>query len=129
MFHVMDWSYTLVYLTGLQKREAMLVQMRESKNKASVQENQGTPGALGYNLLTLRPSIASFSSFNSENSACSLAPTLMGNDDDDTRVLRRLIQRKVETSVVASWDEMEKVMDWLRVVREAIRGVKRRAYL
>ncbi|KAG6888994.1 hypothetical protein C0992_006815 [Termitomyces sp. T32_za158] len=114
---------------AIKKREAMLAQMRATKNKASVQENQGTPGALGYNLITLQPSIASFSSLNSENSACSIAPTLMANDDDDTRVLRRLLQRKVETSVIASWDEMEKVMDWLRVVREAIRGVKRRAYL
>ncbi|KNZ73326.1 Ankyrin repeat domain-containing protein 50 [Termitomyces sp. J132] len=115
---------------AIKKRETMLAKIRASKEKNSAQESlEGTPGALGYNFLTLRPSIASLTSVNSEHSVYSLAPTLMENDDEDTRILRRLFQRKIEAGVIASWDEMNKVMDWLRIVREATRGVKRRAYL
>ncbi|KAG6871083.1 hypothetical protein C0995_008419 [Termitomyces sp. Mi166 len=113
---------------AIKKRETMLAQIRVSEKKTAVQSNLGTPGALGYNLLTLQPSVASLSSIDSGRSVCS-APTLMENDDDDTRILRRLLLRKIETGVTASWDEMDKVMDWLRIVREATRGVKRRAYL
>lgn len=53
----------------------------------------------------------------------------MENDDDDTRAIRRLLIRKIEAGVVGSWDEMDKVQSWLRIVKEAVRGVKRRAYL
>ncbi|KAG6916170.1 hypothetical protein DXG01_008143 [Tephrocybe rancida] len=109
---------------AVKKREAMIAELRTAKK----QEDR-TPGGLGYNLLSLRPSIASLSSLNSENSACSVTPTLMENDDEDTRTLRRLLLRKVEAGVVGSWDEMDKVLSWLRIVGEATRGVKRRAYL
>ncbi|KAG6840673.1 hypothetical protein C0991_005178 [Blastosporella zonata] len=115
---------------AVKKREAMLAQLRTAEKRPSVrQEGLGTPGALGYSLLSLRPSIASLSSMNSAHSACSLTPTLMENDDDDTRTLRRLLLRKIEASVIGSWDEMDKVLGWLRIVKEATRGVKRRAYL
>jgi len=53
----------------------------------------------------------------------------MENDDDDTRTIRRLLLRKVEAGVTGSWDEMDKVEGWVGIVREAVRGVKRRAYL
>ncbi|KAG6849266.1 hypothetical protein H0H93_009922 [Arthromyces matolae] len=115
---------------ALKKREAMLTQLRTSKKtQPSRQQNGGTPGALGYNLLTLQPSIASLSSISSEYSVCSTTPTLMENDDDDTRTLRRLLKRKIEATILASWDEMDSLVEWLRIVKEATRSVKRRAYL
>lgn len=90
----------------------------------------GTPGALGFGLLSLRPSVASLSSvYSSHSSVASAAPTLIENDDEDTRAIRRLLLRKIEASIVGSWDEMDKVMGWLRIVKEVVRGVKRRAYL
>ncbi|KAG6816642.1 hypothetical protein H0H87_004388 [Tephrocybe sp. NHM501043] len=114
---------------AVKEREAMITNLRAAENKSSSQQERGTPGALGYSLLTLRPSIASLGSVNSAHSACSVTPTLMENDDEDTRALRRLLLRKVEAGIIGSWDEMDKVLDWLRIVREATRGVKRRAYL
>jgi len=101
----------------------------EGRNTPTRRET-GTPGALGYSLLSLRPSIASLSSVNSAHSACpSVAPTVMENDDDDTRAIRRLLLRKIEANVVGSWDEMDKVLGWQHIVKEAVRSVKRRAYL
>ncbi|KAG6810470.1 hypothetical protein H0H92_011734 [Tricholoma furcatifolium] len=114
---------------AVKKREAMIVELQSVDKAHTRKEGLGTLGALGYNLLTVRPSVASFSSVNSVHSACSVTPTLMENDDDDTRILRRLLLRKIEANVIGSWEEMDKVMGWLRIVREATRGVKRRAYL
>lgn len=37
--------------------------------------------------------------------------------------------RKIEAQMAGAWDETERVVACLRVVKEAIRGVKRRAYL
>jgi hypothetical protein len=53
----------------------------------------------------------------------------MENDDEDARAVRRLLLRKIEAGVVGSWSEMEKAMSWMRIVKEVVRGVKRRAYL
>jgi hypothetical protein len=92
---------------------------------------RGTPNALGYpNFLSLQPSIASLSSAYSSHSSCtSIAPTLMEYDDEDTRAIRRLLLRKIEASIVGSLDELDRVVNWLRIVKEVVRGVKRRAYL
>ncbi|KAG5653639.1 hypothetical protein H0H81_011741 [Sphagnurus paluster] len=118
---------------AVKKRENMVADLRATAAAAkthSPQRHLGTPGALGYSLLSLRPSVASLSSINSTHSDCpSVAPTLMENDDEDTRAIRRLFLRKIEASVVGSWDEMDKVLSWQRIVKEAVRGVKRRAYL
>jgi len=95
-----------------------------------VRQNPGTPNALGHpSLLPPQPSIASLYSVYSSHSCVSAAPNLIENDDDETRALRRLLLRKIEAGVVGSWDEMDKVMNWLRIIKEVVQGVKRRAYL
>lgn len=61
---------------------------------------------------------------------CSRCPSAITDvDDDDIRAVRRLLVRKIEASITGSWDEMDKIQGWLWIVREAVRGVKRRAYL
>ncbi|KAF8071648.1 hypothetical protein FPV67DRAFT_888340 [Lyophyllum atratum] len=119
---------------AIKKREIMITELRAAaaaeETTPPTQRELGTPGGLGYSLLSLRPSIASLSSIYSAHSSCpSVAPTVMENDDDDTRALRRLLLRKIEAGVIGSWDEMDKVLGWQRIVKEAVRGVKRRAYL
>ncbi|KAJ3532499.1 hypothetical protein NMY22_g7722 [Coprinellus aureogranulatus] len=124
---------------ALKKRRAMIAKLRESEagavwydgeivtSSAKSSENC-SPGLLGYSTaVSLRPSIASIRSTHS--SIASAAPTITENDDEDTRVIRRLLCRKIEAQMAGAWDETERVVAWLRVVKEAIRGVKRRAYL
>ncbi|GLB44891.1 putative ankyrin repeat [Lyophyllum shimeji] len=119
---------------AVKKRETMIAELRaappsDGRNTPTGRE-KSTRGGLGYSLLSLRPSIASLSSVNSAHSSCpSVAPTVTENDDDDTRAIRRLLLRKIEAGIVGSWDEMDKVLSWQRIVKEAARGVKRRAYL
>jgi len=50
-------------------------------------------------------------------------------DDDDTRALRGLLLRKIGTRVEGSFEEIDKITMWLRIVREVVRGVKCRAGL
>ncbi|KAF8637813.1 hypothetical protein AX16_010731 [Volvariella volvacea WC 439] len=111
----------------------------------------GSPGLLGFSehlTLSTKPSMVSIASMSSISSYPA-PPSPHGlsnpgtpspphspasdsfeiNDDEDTRIIRRLLLRKVEASIGGAWDEMDKVVTWLRIVKEAIRGVKRRAYL
>lgn len=55
--------------------------------------------------------------------------TISEEDDEDMRIIRRLMCRKIESLTSDAWDELEKVVCWLRIIKEVIRGVKRRAYL
>lgn len=112
----------------------MLATLRASAAASKLVEGScvrlGSPGLLGYNLLSSRPSNASLSSVYSTASSCAtIAPTVIENDDEDTCAIRRLMLRKIEAGVIGSWDEMDKVQEWLSIVKEAVRGVKRRAYL
>jgi hypothetical protein len=59
----------------------------------------------------------------------SLATTFTDTDDEDTRTLRGLLLRKIETRLDGSFEEIDKVTMWLRIVREVVRGVKIRAGL
>ena len=118
----------------MQKREANLASLRLRPTGRSqvqgVQPDVGPQRMLGYGLLSANPSVSSLASAYSARSSCaSIALTWMENDDDDTRALRRLLLRKVEAGLTGSWDEMDNVEGWLGIVREAVRGVKRRAYL
>lgn len=90
-----------------------------------------SPGLLGYtNAITSRASFASISTIYSvASSVASVAATLTENDDEDTRIIRRLLLRKIEAQTSGAWDEVDKVVGWLPIVKEAVRGVKRRAYL
>ena len=75
------------------------------------------------------PSSASITTIYSNQSSVSLAATLTENDDEDTRIIRRLLLRKIEAQTSGIWDEVDNVTGWLQIVKEAVRGVKRRAYL
>jgi hypothetical protein len=126
---------------ALKKRKAMIAKLRENQPGAiwhdgdivtSAKSSETySPGLLGYSAaLSIRPSFASIRSIQSTHSSiASAAPTITENDDEDTRVIRRLLLRKIEAQMSGAWDETEKVVAWLRVVKEAVRGVKRRAYL
>ena len=82
------------------------------------------------NTLSTRPSLASISTnYSNQSSVVSLAATLTENDDEDTRIIRRLLLRKIEAQTSGIWDEVDNVTGWLQIVKEAVRGVKRRAYL
>ena len=118
----------------IQKREANMASLRlqptDRIQDRGVQLGVVPQRMLGHALLSAAPSVSSLASAYSAHSSCaSIAPTLMENDDDDTRALRRLLLRKIEAGLTGSWDEMDKVEGWLGIVREAVRGVKRRAYL
>lgn len=118
----------------------MIVKLRSSKPGTQWHDgdiipdrtnNNGSSGFLGYpNPLHLRPSIASISSIQSTHSSiASAAATVTEPDDEDTRVIRRLLLRKIEAQSAGAWEELEKALAWLRIVKEVVRGVKRRAYL
>ncbi|KAK2460155.1 hypothetical protein APHAL10511_007834 [Amanita phalloides] len=57
------------------------------------------------------------------------ATFIMSGDDEDVRIIRRLLLRKIEGQTCDAWDELERVVGWLRIIKEVVRGVKRRAYL
>ncbi len=59
----------------------------------------------------------------------SVAATLTEHIDEDARIIRRLLLRKIEAQISGAWDEVDKVIIWLQIVKEAVRGVKRQAYL
>ncbi|KAF8907248.1 hypothetical protein CPB84DRAFT_1675023 [Gymnopilus junonius] len=116
---------------ALKKREGMIADLRTS---AATQSNLSpadalSPGLLGYNI-TNRPSLSSISTiYSTTSSVTSVAATVTENDDEDARIIRRLLLRKIEAQISGAWDELDKVMGWLQIVKEAVRSVKRRAYL
>jgi len=80
--------------------------------------------------LSSRPSSASITTlYSNRSSVISVAATLTEHDDEDTRIIRRLLLRKIEAQTSGIWDEVDNVTGWLHIVKEAVRGVKRRAYL
>lgn len=83
------------------------------------------------NTLSARPSLASITTNYSNRSSVSLAATLTTteNDDEDIRIIRRLLLRTIEAQTSGVWDEVDNVTGWLQIVKESVRGVKRRAYL
>lgn len=98
--------------------------------RPSPSSSGGSPGALGYaNYLTSRPNNASLLMTTPNSSCVSLAETLIEGDDEDSRAIRRYVLRKIEAATSGALAEIDKVDDWLRVLKEVIRGVKRRAYL
>ena len=76
------------------------------------------------------PSSAVSSIYSSKQpSSASLTSTMTDTDDEDTRALRGLLLRKIGTRVDGSFEEIDKITMWLRIVREVVRGVKCRAGL
>ncbi|CDO70892.1 hypothetical protein BN946_scf184804.g24 [Trametes cinnabarina] len=70
----------------------------------------------------------SFSSSSASSSVISLSSTLIESEDDDTRILRRFITRKVEARTEGALDEIDKVMTWLRIVQDTLRSLRRRTH-
>ncbi|KAI0368717.1 ankyrin [Pilatotrama ljubarskyi] len=62
------------------------------------------------------------------SSVLSLSSTLIESEDDDTRVLRRFLTRKVEARIEGAFEEIDKVMTWLRIVQDALRSLRRRTH-
>lgn len=63
---------------------------------------------------------------SASSSTVSLSSTLIEGDDNDTRVLRRLLTRKVEARTDGALEEIEKVIVWLRITRDTIQNLRRR---
>ncbi|KAF9026031.1 ankyrin [Hymenopellis radicata] len=123
---------------AVKKRRAMISDLRkglsERKRKPAARSNAGSPDSLGYEhflstALSTRNSNASLAS--NASSARSLSETILenDNDDDETRAIRRLLLRKIEATLGGALDEIDMAVGWLRIVKEVVRGVKRRAYL
>ncbi|PPQ95745.1 hypothetical protein CVT26_015871 [Gymnopilus dilepis] len=118
---------------AIKKREAMINELHES---AAAHVNLSpadalSPNLLGYsNAISSRPSLSSISTiYSTTSSIMSVAATLTENDDEDARIVRRLLLRKIEAQISGAWDEVDKVIGWLQIVKEAVRSVKRRAHL
>jgi len=94
-------------------------------------ESELSPGMLGYSeAISSRPSLSSICTiYSTTSSIASAAATFTENDDEDIRIVRRLLLRKIEAQTSGQWDEADKVNGWIQIVKEAVRSVKRRAYL
>ncbi|KAI0833226.1 ankyrin [Trametes gibbosa] len=68
----------------------------------------------------------SIDSLSAGSSVVSLSSTLIESEDDDTRVLRRLLTRKVEARTEGALEEIDKATAWLRIVQDTLRGLQRR---
>ncbi|OJT15139.1 hypothetical protein TRAPUB_8311 [Trametes pubescens] len=60
------------------------------------------------------------------SSVLSFSSTLIESEDDDTRVLRRLMTRKVEARADGAFEEIDKALMWLRIVQDTLRSLRRR---
>ena len=86
------------------------------------------PSGVG-NLSTVGTQCGQVSPVMRSSFALPLVTAISEEDDDDLRIIRRLICRKIEVLTSDAWDELEKIVSWLRIIKEVVRGVKRRAYL
>ncbi|KAK0476396.1 ankyrin repeat-containing domain protein [Armillaria novae-zelandiae] len=108
---------------AVKKRRAMISDYRQAlqENSRGVKVPSGNS-----HLLSTRASNASLSSHASSRLS---VDTMVENDDEETRAIRRLLLRKIEAGIAGALDDLDTLVSWLRVVKEAVRGVKRRAYL
>ena len=71
----------------------------------------------------------SLSSTSASSSVISLSSTLIeSSGDDDTRVLRRFLTRKVEARMDGAFEGIDKAMTWLRIVQDMLSGLRRRTH-
>ncbi|KAI0671574.1 hypothetical protein C8Q78DRAFT_972854 [Trametes maxima] len=66
------------------------------------------------------------SSTSPMSSVISLSSTLIESEDDDTRVLRRLLTRKVDARTDGAGEEIDRALTWLRIVQDTVRALRRR---
>ncbi|CCL98167.1 uncharacterized protein FIBRA_00161 [Fibroporia radiculosa] len=58
---------------------------------------------------------------SASSSMISFSSTLTEGDDDDTRVLHRLLTRKVDARLDGADEEVDKAVAWLRIVKQTLR--------
>ncbi|KAJ7116485.1 ankyrin repeat-containing domain protein [Mycena epipterygia] len=110
---------------ALKKREAAVAKLRLTSNTSS-----GDNFFIRPRQLSTKSSIASLSSVYSARSSCvSLAATLADQEDDDTRLVRRLLLRKIDIGASGAQEQLKRGVNWLRTVKEVVRGAKKRAYI
>ncbi|KAJ7284536.1 hypothetical protein C8J57DRAFT_694365 [Mycena rebaudengoi] len=111
---------------ALKKREAAIAKLRLASASSSSDDFFVRPG-----VLSTKSSIASLSSVYSARSSCvSLAASIAEKEDDDTRLVRRLLLRKVVSGASGAQEELEKGVAWLRIVKVVVvRGAKKRAFV
>jgi hypothetical protein len=110
------------YAQGLSSPETELSAFLHIPDSSCLYDYSGYPSS--------PPSSAVSSIYSSAQLSCASLPfTPVDTDDEDTRALRGLLLRKIETRLGGSFDEIDKVTMWLRIVREVVRGVKIRTGL
>ncbi|KIY68729.1 hypothetical protein CYLTODRAFT_373966 [Cylindrobasidium torrendii FP15055 ss-10] len=119
---------------AIRKRKVLVSDLRQTYSNrrlgSRASPGPGSPNSLGYSQfvsskLFSRNSMTSLFSNSSANSNS----TVLESDDDETRVVRRLVLRKIDAHISAAQEEIDLVIQWLRIVKEVVRGVRRRAYL
>ncbi|KAH7913589.1 hypothetical protein BJ138DRAFT_1081323 [Hygrophoropsis aurantiaca] len=95
-----------------------------STNKVHNSSFSGIVNCSGY--LSPPRSNTSSRSSSAQSSTVSLASTLREDEDEDSRVLRRLLLRKIGARVDGAFDEIDRANVWLRIVKEVLRDLKNR---
>ncbi|KAH7925858.1 ankyrin [Leucogyrophana mollusca] len=98
-----------------------------SPDKIHASAFSGVVSCSGY--LSPPSSNVSSRSSSAQSSTVSLASTLREDEDEDSRVLRRLLLRKIGARVDGAFDEIDRANIWLRIVKEVLRDLKNRTFL
>ncbi|KAK0193483.1 hypothetical protein F5146DRAFT_1221090 [Armillaria mellea] len=95
---------------AVKKRRAMISEYRQALQEP---QRSGVKVPPSYSQLSTRVSNASLASHTS-SSTLSLADTILENDDEDTRAIRRLLLRKIEAGIGGALDDLDTLLSWLR---------------
>jgi hypothetical protein len=109
------------YAQGLASPETEISTFLRTPDSSSLYDYSGYPSS--------PPSSAVSSIYSAQHSSASLPSTPTDTEDEDTRALRGLLLRKIETRLDGSFEEIDKATLWLRIVKEVVRGVKMRTGL
>ena len=60
------------------------------------------------------------------SSAASISSTLIESEDDDMRILRRLLTGKIDEQMDSAFEEIDAVFTWLRIAQDGLRALRRR---
>jgi len=107
---------------ALKKREAAIADLRRAANNSPA-------GARPLSQESDAHAAPQSAASSARSSIVTLSVVLPKGDDEDTKALQRLLLRKIEARMVGAFDEIDNVVSWLRIVKEVVRGVKRRTYL
>jgi len=114
---------------ALEKREAAISDLRRASYDPSFDGAHGSDASScsQYQHHALSPGLTMSSESSSARSSVITLPPK--GDDEDTKALQRLLLRKIDARMVGAFDEIDQVVGWLRIVKEVVRGVKRRTYV